>query len=45
MRQLAKKSAMFIEKLNSPRAFKGTCYVTKKSCTDGGNPTKKFIFE
>ena len=25
-------------------AFKGTCYITKKSCTDGGNPTKKCNF-
>ena len=24
------------------RAFKSTCYLTKKTCTDGGNPTKKF---
>ena len=22
--------------------FKGTCYITKKSCTDGGNPTIYF---
>ena len=26
------------------RAFKGTFYITKKSCTDWGNPTKKNIF-
>ena len=25
--------------------FKVTCYITKQSCTDRGNPTKKLNFE
>ena len=29
----------------SNRELKVTCYITKKSCTDGGKPTKKFNFE
>ena len=27
------------------RAFKSTCNITKKACTDGENPTKNLIFE
>ena len=28
----------------SNREFKVTCYITKKSCTDEGKPTKKIKF-
>ena len=31
-------------KLPETRAFKGTCYVTKKSCTDVRNPTIFWFF-
>ena len=31
-------------KLPETRAFKGTCYLTKRSCTDGGIPTLKLFF-
>ena len=31
-------------KLLESRAFKSTCYTTKKSCTDGGNSTRKLNF-
>ena len=31
------------EKKKETRAFKGTFYMTKKSCTDRGNPKKKKI--
>ena len=30
--------------LTETRALKGTCYLTKKSCSDWENPTKKLNF-
>ena len=35
-----KSPASFKSKLPETREFKGTCHITKKSCTDWGNPTK-----
>ena len=36
--------ASFKSKYPETRGFKGTSYITKKSCIDGGNPTKIFNF-
>ena len=38
------KGDKFKSILPETRAFKGTCYITKKYFTDGGNPTKKLHF-
>ena len=42
--QKGDKLGNFYSKLPETRGFKGTCYTTKNSCTDGGNPTKKLNF-
>ena len=37
------KLCNFKSKLLETRAFKGTLNITKKSCTSGGNHTKKIL--
>ena len=41
--QKGDKLGNFKSKKPETQAFKGTCYITKKACTEGGNPTKKYI--
>ena len=43
-KSIQKGDKLWKSKLPETRAFKGICYTTKKSCTDGGNPTKKNFF-
>ena len=42
-RKYAKRGQIFKSKLSETRAVKGTCYITKKSCDDGGNPKNFFL--
>ena len=43
--KICKKGTNCDSKLTETQACKDTCYITKKSCIDGGNPTKNQIFD